>query len=202
MIKVDCEQMSDEWFQLRAGIPTASSFDKIFTTAGKPSAQAGAYMNTLLAEWLTGEKQSIKQSDWMARGIELEDEARSAYEFITDQEVETVGLVFKDDDRLVSCSPDGLCGDKGVEIKCPAPGTHVGYLLGAKLPTAYVQQVQGSMWLTGLKSWDFVSYHPSMPPVIINVKRNEKLIESIDSVMAEFLTNMLSKRQELERVAA
>lgn len=202
MIKVDCEQMSPEWFELRAGIPTASSFDKIFTTTGKPSTQSTAYMNTLLAEWLTGEKQSIKQSDWMARGIELEPEARSAYEFITDSEVETTGIVFRDEDRLVSCSPDGLRENKGVEIKCPAPGTHVGYLLGGKLPTTYVQQVQGSMWVCGLDAWDFVSYHPDMPPVIITVERDESLQAAIDSIMQDFIGLMLEKREDLKRIAA
>ena len=202
MITVDCEQLSPEWFELRAGIPTASSFDKIFTTTGKKSAQADAYMNTLLAEWLTGEKQSIKQSDWMARGIELEPEARSAYEFITDLEVETPGIVFKDEDKLVSCSPDGLTEGKGLEIKCPAPGTHVGYLLGAKLPTTYVQQVQGSMWVTGLEAWDFVSYCPGMKPVILTVERNEKLIEAIDEIMRDFIVDLLDKRERLNQLAA
>lgn len=202
MIKVDVEQMSPEWYELRAGIPTASSFDKIFTSTGKPSAQSGAYMNTLLAEWLTGEKQSIKQSDWMTRGIELESEACSAYEFVTDAEVEHVGLVFRDEDRLVSCSPDGLMEDKGLEIKCPAPGTHVGYLMSGKLPTNYIPQVQGSMWVTGLESWDFVSYCPGVKPVIITVERNEKLHKAIDNIMAEFLTDMISKREKLRGLAA
>lgn len=202
MIKVDCEQLSDEWFALRAGIPTASSFDKIFTTKGAKSTQSIAYMNTLLAEWLTGEKQSIKQSDWMARGIEMEPEARSAYEFITDMEVEEVGLIFKDEDRLVSISPDGLTGDKGLEIKCPAPGTHVGYLLAQKLPTTYIQQVQGSMYVTGLEQWDFMSFHPDMPPVIITVDRDERLQTAIDEIMQDFIGEMTLKREKLNLIAA
>lgn len=202
MIAVDCEQMSEEWFAMRAGIPTASSFDKIFTSTGKKSTQADAYMNTLVAEWLTGGKAEGYTSDWMARGIEMEAEARAAYEFITESEVSGTGIVFKDEDRLASCSPDGLLINKGLEIKCPAPGTHVGYLMAGKLPTTYVSQVQGSMWVTGFESWDFVSYCPGIKPVIITVNRDDKLMGMIDDIMAEFLTEMLVRRQKLQGMAA
>ena len=92
MIKVDVEQLSPEWFELRCGIPGASNFDKIFTTKGEKSKQAEGYMHTLLAEWLTGEKSSVKQTDWMARGTEMEPEPLSASEFITDWQVDQGGL--------------------------------------------------------------------------------------------------------------
>ena len=108
MIRLDdIEQGSDEWFKARCGIPTASSFDKIITSTGKKSTQSEAYMNSLLAEFITQEKASVKQSDWMARGIELEPEARATYEFITDSKVEETGIVYKDDSRMVSCSSIG-----------------------------------------------------------------------------------------------
>lgn len=203
MIKItDVEQGQPEWFALRAGIPTASNFDKIFTSKGDKSKSANGYMNTLLAEWMTGAKDSIKQSEWMARGIELEPDARNAYEFIKDCDVEQVGIVFRDKSRLVSCSPDGLMEDKGLEIKCPAPGTHVGYLMDQKLPTAYIPQVQGSMWVTGLDSWDFMSYHPDMKPVIITVERDNKLMTAIDGIMSDFLESMIEKRAKLTELAA
>lgn len=198
-----CEQLSDEWFTLKTGIPSASSFDKIFTTKCVKSAQADSYLNTLVAEYLTGERSSIKQTDWMTRGIEMEAEACSAYEFITGNQVDHVGLIFKDEARLVSCSPDGLPeGRKGLEIKCPAPGTHVGYLRDDKLPTTYFQQIHGSMWLTGLSEWDFMSYCPGLPPFIITVKRDPEIITAIDSVMDQFLADMVRCRQDLMEMAA
>jgi len=199
MITLDMEQGSDEWFQARIGIPTASSFDKIITSTGKASAQSEGYMNALLAEWLTGEKASIKQSDWMTRGIELEPEAREAYEFITDTEVNEIGIAYKNEDRLVSCSPDGLLTDRGLEIKCPAPGTHVGYLLGGKIPTTYVQQVQGSMWVCDMDKWDFLSYHPDMKPMIITVERDDKFCGLLDSLMNKFIDTLLTKREILKQ---
>ena len=198
MIRIDdLEQGSTEWMLASCGIPTASSFDKIFTSKGEYSKQSVGYMNTLLAEWMTGEKASIKQTEWMERGIELEVEARTAYELITDAEVEQTGIVYRDDKKLVSCSPDGLMEKKGLEIKCPAPGTHVGYLMDQKLPTTYIQQVQGSMWVTGFDEWDFMSYHPSMKPVIITVQRNARLMDAVDEIMLDFIDLMIKKRAQL-----
>lgn len=199
MIRMDnIEQGSDEWFKARCGIPTASSFDKIVTSTGKASTQSQAYMNALLAEWITKNKSSVKQNEWMARGVELEPEARSTYEFINDVVVDETGIVYKDESRLVSCSPDGLMQDRGLEIKCPAPGTHVGYLLSGKIPTTYKQQVQGSMWVCDLDKWDFMSYHPDIKPMIITVCRDDKFLVSLEMAMNDFIDELLEKRAALK----
>ncbi len=207
MIILDCEQLSEEWFAARCGIPSASRFDKLITPTGKPSTSATAYRRELLAEWVTGEKQQIKQSEWMIRGIEMEPEAREYYEFTTDTEVREVGLIFRDEDRLVSCSPDGLInadgrtsgrvGEGGLEIKCPAPGTHVGYLIDNKLPTAYVPQVQGSMYVSGLDYWDFMSYCPGIDPVLIRVERDTAWLAKFAPILDSFIEKMLKERQIL-----
>jgi len=209
MIILDCEQLSEEWFAARCGIPSASRFDKLITPTGKPSTSATAYRRELLAEWVTGEKQQIKQSEWMLRGIEMEPEARQYYEFTNDVEVQEVGLIFKDEDRLVSCSPDGLLVPSdalndaldgfggGLEIKCPAPGTHVGYLIDNKLPTAYVPQVQGSMYVTGLDYWDFMSYCPGIDTVLIRVERDTTWLAKFAPILDSFLEKMLKEREIL-----
>ena len=202
MIKLDVEQGSDEWFAARCGIPTASNFDKIITATGKKSSQAEGYMNTLLAESVTSEKSSIKQTDWMLRGIEMEPEARETYEFITDSKVDQTGLVFRDESKNVACSPDGLLPDRGLEIKCPAPGTHIGYLLGGKTPTTYIPQLQGSMWVTGFDTWDFLSYHPDIKPMIITVRRDEKFHNALDEIMGAFLDTLNEKRELLAQKLA
>lgn len=197
MIAVDLEQGSEEWFIARCGIPTASNFDKIISPTGKKSTQAQAYMNTLLAEWVTQQKDSIKQSEWMLRGTELEPEARQAYEFITDKPVRQTGIVYKDEKKLVSCSPDGLMDDRGLEIKCPAPGTHVGYILSGEIPSTYIPQVQGSMWVCGFDKWDFVSYHPEIKPLIITIERDDTFIKTLDKLMEQFIDELLEKRKKL-----
>jgi len=198
-VLVEVEQRSDEWQKLRCGVATASCFDRIITPAtGKPSASAVAYRRELLAEWLTGQPVSIKESGWMQRGTEMEPEARAFYEFEADAEVTEAGFVFLDERRLIGCSPDGLVGDDGlVEIKCPAPHTHVGYLIDAKLPTAYIPQVQGALWVTGRRWCDFISYHPEMEPLIVRVKRDEGYIAKMAMLIEAFVATMLEERQIL-----
>lgn len=198
MILINCEQGSPEWFAARLGIPTASGFDKIITPTGRPSTQAEGYMNRLLAEWLMGKPVDIEKSEWMERGTEMEVEARKLYEFQTDTTVETVGLIYQNERKLVACSPDGLVGDGGLEIKCPAPWTHVEYLLNNDIPTKYIPQVQGNIWITGRKWWDFQSYHPDMDPVIVRVRRDETFIKALESELSKFIDKMLAKRIKLK----
>jgi len=198
MIISEFEQGTDEWMAERTGIPTASNFSKIFTTQLKPSSTSKTYMNTLLAEWMTGEKEQIKQSEWMERGIELEAEARAAYKFVNDAEVMEVGLCFKDDKMLAGASPDGLVGPDGIlEIKCPKSSTHVGYILDGKLPSTYWNQVYGQLWITGREWCDFISYYPGLPNFEIRIHRDEKIMAGIDSLVNKFIDEMLEKREKL-----
>jgi len=199
MIKLNVEQGSDEWYQARLGIPTSSAFDKIITPTGKLSASSVDYRNILLAEYLDGPRESYS-TDAMLRGQELEPEARRLYEFTTGNQVEQVGLVYKDKEKLVSCSPDGLVGDGGIEIKCPLVHTHIGYLLGNELPKKYKQQVQGSLWVTGQKWWDFMSYFPGKPPLIVRVERDEPYIELIDKCMNTFISELVLCREALDKI--
>lgn len=196
MIIVDCEQGTEEWFAARCGIPTASCFDKIITSTGKKSTQADTYLNQLIGESFVGVQPSYS-NEAMERGKELEAEARGLFEFITDLEVQEVGLCYKDESKTVSCSPDGLIGDdSGLEIKCPNLSTHVGYLRDNKLPTKYVAQVQGSMYVTGRQSWYFMSFFPGMKPLIIEVKRDAEFCANLSKYLKDFSIE-LEKVKEL-----
>jgi len=182
---LSCEQGSDEWLRARLGVPSASMFAKIVTTKGAWSTQADSYINQLIAEDLTGEPTPFYQNEHMARGTELEPEARSAYEFMHDVVVEQVGFCLHDTLRA-GCSPDGLIGEKGgLEIKAPAAATHVSYLRDGKLPSKYYQQVMGCLWITGREWWDFMSYHPDMKPLIVRVERDEEYIAALEQHIAK-----------------
>ena len=187
MIIIECEQGSPEWWQARCGIPTASEFDKIITPARlEPSRQSDGYMHKLLAEWLRGQPDQSFQSDWMKRGTEMEAQAREAYAFIHDADPGPVGFCTTDDGRL-GCSPDALLDDGGLEIKCPSAGVHAGYLIDNRLPTAYRAQVLGALWITGRAWWDFLSFYPDMPPLIVRTHRDQNL-DALADVGANLLT--------------
>lgn len=175
-----------EWIKARAGIPTASSFDRIITAGGKLSAQSREYMHDLAAERILGVSLDNITSEWMERGKAMEEAARDYYQFQTDADVVTGGFCLRDD-RSAGCSPDGLVGDDGgVEIKCPGAGKHIGYLIGGELPAAYRCQVQGSLWVTGRAWWDFLSYNPSLPSVIVRVHRDDAFIAALSGAVVEF----------------
>ena len=192
----DIIQGSDEWLQLRSGIPTASSFDKIITPTGKQSAQADGYANLLIAELITGKPEEIWRGNmWSERGKVLEPDAVLLYEMQTDRKTDIVGFVTR---AGMGCSPDRLIGDDGLlEIKSPAPHTHVEYLLKNTIDPGYIPQVQGQMYVTGRKWVDWYSYYPELPPVIIRVERDEAYLEKLAQYMADFFTLLESKKARL-----
>lgn len=183
MIILDHEQGTEEWFAARLGKPSASNFGKLITTTGKPSSSAVGYINQLIAERLTGKSEPFYVNDHMARGTELEPEAREAYEFITGYSVTEHGFIL-DDSKEFGCSPDGIIEffeeNAGIEIKCPAATTMVKYLRDPQaLVKAYYQQIQGCLWVTNSQWWDAFAYHPEMPHVLVRVERDEEFITKL-----------------------
>lgn len=203
MIIIDVEQGSPEWWASRIGKPTASCFDRILTPATlKPSKQADAYLNKLLAEWLTGGPVDEYSNAAMDRGTELEPEAWRAYEFYRDVDVSRGGFVTTDN-GLVGCSPDGRIYidweiEGGVELKCPNAATHVAYLRQpSALVSAYRHQVQGCMFVCGVGWWDVMSYHPQMPPVIERVERDESHMSALEGALESFCLSLDEAKREL-----
>lgn len=138
------------------------------------------------------------------RGIALEDLARETYEKRTGHQVTGVGLCLHDSGGF-GCSPDGLVHaltagwvtgswQRGIEIKCPIPETHAKYLLAGTLPDEYRPQVHASMAVTGLDRWDFMSFCPGVPSLLITVER--------DAYTERMLAGLLSLSAELEATRA
>lgn len=175
-----CDQGSEEWLALRAGRPTASEFDSLITPLGKIKTgdAVDTYLGKKLAERWLGRPLQWWRGGEMDQGNILEDEAIPYVEMKLDIDIDRVGFVTTDDDK-VGASPDGLIRETGIEIKCPQPHTHVGYLLDNVLPTEYIAQVQGGMCVTGAASWRFVSYCRLFPPLILTIARDEKFIGSL-----------------------
>jgi len=195
MIIIDAIQRSPEWFAARAGVPSASSFDKIITTDGKLSKQAMKYLYQLAGERITGKAEESYTNSVMLRGIEMEAEARELYRLITDSLAQEVGFCMTEGPAVYGASPDGMVDEDGLlEIKCPQMATHVGYLLENVLPTEYIQQTQGQLLVTGRKWLDFMSYYPGMKPLIIRVVPDVKFQAILKCELENFCL-------ELDRVA-
>jgi hypothetical protein len=201
MIRVDCVQGSAEWHRLRLGHPTASGAAKIVTPKRlELSAQRADYLDQLLAEWFSGEPQTeFLGTYWTERGQHLEGDALAAYDLLRDGPTpESVGVVFRDESRTASCSPDWwLAPHNGVEVKCPAFKTQVSYLRLGIVPPAYVPQIQFSIWVCGADFWDFLSYHPRLPAVLRRVEPDQKWQDAFSAHVPVFLDELSEARQFL-----
>ena len=197
MIILDHEQGSPEWLAARLGKPSASMFSKLITLAGKPSTYADGYINTLIAERLMGYSEPLFVTDAMQRGTDLEPEARETYEFIYNVQVEEVGFIL-DDSGEFGCSPDGLVGDGGLEIKCPAAHNHIAWARKKVCPSKHYAQVQGCMWITDRKWWDFMSYHPDMKPFVVRVERDEEFITQLAVQVQAAVDEIISEVENLK----
>lgn len=159
------EQGTPEWLAQRCGKVTASRVSDILAkTKTGPSALRANYMAQLIAERLTGTVAESYTNAAMQHGTDTEAEARNAYCFYQDADVELVGFVDHPSIAMCGASPDGLVGSVGlVEIKCPNTATHIDTLLGGTVPSKYVHQMQWQMECTGREWCDFVSYDPRLP---------------------------------------
>jgi len=204
MINLPVEQGSYEWHEARRGIPTASEFKRIITSQGKAAAGRMTYVYELVAQRIMGftdeqlENMEAAASPWMERGKQMESEAADFYALIRDVEPKTVGFCYLDKRRNIGASPDRFIGAGLLEIKCPAPHNHIKYLEGGEVPAEYVPQVQGQMWVTGRPWCDFMSYHPSLPPLIVRVEPDPAFTEAMSKLVEQTAEDVERITQKLK----
>ena len=198
-IILDVEQGSPAWEAARLGVVTASQAHRIVTPTGKLSSQREEYVAELLYEWATGEPfEEFGGTHHTERGKALEPLARAHLKFVTGEDVREAGFVYKDESRMVGCSPDALIGyDGGAELKCPGPGKHLVYWHRGVVPKAYVPQVQFSMWVTGREWWMFQSFHPELPHLLLRVERDAAWMEAFDAHVPAVLDEIRAGRERL-----
>ena len=201
-IYLDVEQGSRAWVEARLGIPTATGFNRIVTATGRQSRSRDDYLAELTAEYLTGEPYAdFGGTEWMDRGRALEPDARASYQLDRGATVQQIGFVFRDEKRLVGCSPDGLVGDDGLlELKCPSAPVHIKYLVAGC--GQYYSQLQGQLWVTGRKWVDFMSYHPDLPEYITRVGPDPAYQAALDKALPEFLADLVAWRERLVEMGA
>ena len=185
---IDCDQRSPEWHQARSGVPSASEFSCIVTSDGSPSKQRQKYMYELVGQKLGALPEESYTNKAIENGILREADAREMYS----RDVKPVVQVgFCIHDEGYGCSPDGLVEEDGViEIKCPILSTHIEYLIKQKLPTDYVQQVQGQLLVTGRKYNDFISFFPNLKPLVVRCYRDEVFISRLRAELLKFIQEL------------
>lgn len=196
-------QGSAEWHALRLGKVTASRVaDVIAKTKSGYAASRANYLAELLCERLTGDSAPSFMNDAMRWGTEKEPEARAAYAFRTDLEVEQIAFVDHPRISMAGASPDGLIGADGMlEIKCPNTATHLDTLASGKPAAKYVTQMQWQMACAGRDWCDFVSYDPRLPEnlrfFLTRIPRDDAFIEAAEAEVVAFLAELDARIADL-----
>ncbi|MCN5592452.1 YqaJ viral recombinase family protein [Escherichia coli] len=193
------EQGDDAWHKLRLGVITASEVHNVIAKprSGKnwPDMKM-SYFHTLLAEVCTGVAPEVNAKA-LAWGKQYENDARTLFEFTSGVNVTESPLIYRDESMRTACSPDGLCSDgNGLELKCPFTSRDfMKFRLGGfeAIKSAYMAQVQYSMWVTRKDAWYFANYDPRMKREGLHyvvVERDENYMASFDEMVPEFIEKM------------
>ena len=158
----DLVQRSDEWYEARRGMVTASVVGRLITPAKlEVAANEGSRALTavLVAERVTGFVDPTWKSLDMWRGAEEEPLAAEVYSEHY-APVTTCGFMSRDDWGFsIGYSPDGLVGDDGlIEVKCPRSKGHLLTILADEVPPEYMAQMQAALLVSGRDWCDYVSY--------------------------------------------
>lgn len=202
------QQGSPEWHQARLGKATASRIADVITrTKSGYSTSRANYEAELIVERLTGTEIPKFTSAAMLHGIETEPQARDAYAFMRDCDVDLAGFVEHPTIPMAGASPDGLVGEHGlVEAKCPITATHIATLLTGAIPGEYLTQMYWQMACTGRKWVDYISFDPRLPArmqlFIKRVERDNARIAELEKEVRSFLDGVTAKIAELEKAAA
>lgn len=182
------EPGSGEWLSVRLGIPTASNMHKILTPKKLEfSAQARGYAFRLVAEKLLNESlDSIDYIEHVQRGKDLEPQAVKMFELVEEVETLPVGFITTDDLRA-GATPDRLIvgAAAALECKCPAPHTHLEYLVDG-FGADYIIQVQAQAYVGDFDWVARYSYHPALPPVLLKTHRDEAVIGKLRTALDQF----------------
>ena len=208
MIHFDFEQGSEAWLECRRGIITGSKFKDARETlkTGKASGKAILYAQNLARERCKGKSPGIYQNEAMRFGSEQEAFARRAYEALTGNLVEEVGF-FKTPDDIFGLSPDGLIDDDGVlEIKTMVSSETLFTAVADGDISAYIDQINGYLWLLGREWVDLVLWAPDMVDlglqmVIKRIARDESAIQSLQDDLMAFAKTVSEYETKLRNAA-
>lgn len=201
------DQHTAEWWEARRGKVTASRIGDIMGRKkgrkGEPgdwTAKRQNYLDEKVAERITGKNRDRKKVASLDHRLELEPDARAAYEFYSDNTLTLVGFIDHPTIPDSGASPDSLVNDNGgLEIKCPDSTTHIDILLAGDIDRDYFYQCQFGMACTGRAWWDFVSFDPDQRE---ELKLFVKRIDRDDAVIADIEQNVIQFLAEVDQKVA
>jgi hypothetical protein len=199
----DMEQRSDEWYEARRGIVTASAVGALLTPTLKVASNdtSRSLTRLLVSERITGRVIPTFTSDAMMRGILDEPLARDLYSE-TYAPVTESGFMVRElaPGVRLGYSPDGLVGDDGlIEIKSAEPKIHLNRILGAHVDHAHMAQMQAGLLVSGRDWCDYVSYCGGMPMYKRRVTADPAWAKALNEAVEVFESNVYYMLEAYER---
>lgn len=186
----DHVQGSDEWYDQRRGMITASVIGQLITTKTLAPANndtSRGLTALLAAERITGHTDPTFVSDDMLRGIDDEPRAVTAYrEHIAP--VTTFGFMVRSWGQCeLGYSPDGLVGEDGlVEVKSRRSKKHVQTVLAGEVPAENMAQCQAGLFVSGRHWLDYVSFCGGMHLWTVRVTPDPRWFDAIAAAVEQF----------------
>lgn len=213
---IQVAQGSAEWFTMRLGVLGGSKIgDAVRKRKQRGKLKDGEepkelpelaarknLRDEMIYEIITGRTWPHYVSEWMERGVELEDMARRGYQLEQDVKVEQMGFILHPRIKMAGASPDGLIGEEGmVEIKCPAENTHWRYIIDGVVPEEYRPQMFWQMACAERQWCDFLSYCPEFPKGLKlftkRLERDEAIIMEMEEGGVKFLAEVEAAAEEV-----
>lgn len=199
-------QGSDAWLESRRGVITGSrckdARDRL--KSGQPSKACTLYAMDTARERCGGRVLPTFANAAMRMGTEQEPLARAAYETETGRVAVEAGFITTDDGKF-GVSVDGLVGTDGmVEIKTMVSSDTLFTAVVQRDHSAYIDQINMSLWLLGLKWCDLILWAPDLEPIgrhitIIRIERDEAAIDALETDLLAFDAMVEGYRKQLEK---
>lgn len=172
----DIEQRSPEWYQLRCGLITASTFGALMAVGDEKRGRE-RLIHRVASEIVTGVPEEDYSNAYMERGRRHEPQLRAQYSLSAGVDLEPVAFVRR---GRTGCSPDSLIGKDGtLEIKSEKATLLVNTLLRNEFPHRHKAQVQGQLWICERDHGHLAIGCPGMPLFRKVAGRDEPYIKKI-----------------------
>lgn len=193
-------QGTDEWYDLRCGVLTASNVKHILTPDKLQFAnndKSKAHVYDIVAQRITRYVEPGYISDDMLRGIDGEKYAKDIYSEKYAR-VKDVGFITKKTDSfLLGYSPDGLVGEDGlIEVKTRIQKHHIKTILENEVPQEHILQIQTGLFVSERKWCDYISYCGGMPLFVKRVFPDfemQKAIQDAAILFEEKVSELVEK---------
>lgn len=176
----EVQQGSDEWFELRRGILTASDMKNIITPKKLEIVKDPAHLYELAAQRRSGFIEPSFVSEAMLRGKEDEVIARALYSQHYGAATEC-GFITNDKwGFTLGYSPDWLVGDDGTgECKSQCQKYHFETIANKFIDPEFKIQMQTGLMVSERSYCEFVSFCGGLPMATVKVDADPELQEKI-----------------------